>query len=62
MLDDEGSLQFTRDLADAIETLTGRRPYVILNHLHRSKLDPNRSLALGAAGEPGRRGGLDGLP
>jgi hypothetical protein len=52
VLDDPNSLQFTLDLADALESLTGRRPTVVINHLNRIKLDPNRSLALGAQGSP----------
>jgi hypothetical protein len=52
VLDDPGSLQFTLELADALKALTGRRPYVVVNHLARIKLDPNRSLALGAQTDP----------
>jgi hypothetical protein len=52
VLDDPGSLQFTLELAQALTDLTGRRPFVIINHLDRIKLDPNRSLGLGAQGDP----------
>jgi len=52
LLNDPGSLQFTRDLAQALSDLTGRQPYLVINHLARSKLDPNRSLGLGAQGDP----------
>lgn len=52
VLNDPGSLQFSLDLADALAGLTGRRPFLVINHLGRSKLDPNRSLTLGAQHSP----------
>jgi hypothetical protein len=52
VVDDPGIEVFARDLADAIEAKTGRRPTLVLNALDRSKLDPNRDLALGAQGDP----------
>ena len=52
LLQDQHSLEFTQDLAQALQDLTGRRPFLVLNNLSRSKLDPNRSLGLGAQGDP----------
>lgn len=52
LLQDQHSLELTQDLAQALQELTGRRPFLVLNNLSRSKLDPNRSLALGAQGDP----------
>ncbi len=52
LLNDPGSLQFALDLAQALSDVTGRQPYLVINHLARSKLDPNRSLRLGAQGNP----------
>lgn len=49
---DWGSQELARDLADEIEELTGRRPHLVINHLHRSKLDPNRNLEHAAQGNP----------
>jgi hypothetical protein len=53
LLNDPGSLQFGRELVQALAERTGRQPYLVINHLARSKLDPNRSLSLGAQGDPG---------
>lgn len=37
-------------LMDSIQKLTGRKPYVIINHLHRTRLDPNRNIIEAASG------------
>eukprot|EP00455_Lapot_gusevi_P035077 TRINITY_DN387_c0_g3_i1.p1 TRINITY_DN387_c0_g3~~TRINITY_DN387_c0_g3_i1.p1 ORF type:complete len:285 (-),score=66.62 TRINITY_DN387_c0_g3_i1:52-906(-) len=48
---------FTAELARKIvavmeEKFPGRRPHVIINHLHRSRLDANRDMADAALGQP----------
>ena len=46
----------TKDLAlrirDAIKAETGFYPHIILSHLHRSKLDPNRAIEEASQGDP----------
>jgi hypothetical protein len=48
---------FTLDLARAVHTAlharTGAHPHLIVSHLHRAKLDPNRDLPEAAQGHPG---------
>lgn len=44
--------ELTLALSDALYAATGRRPHVILSHLHRRKLDPNREIKEAAAGQP----------
>ena len=39
-------------MADSIEAQLGGRPYVIISHLHRRKLDPNREIDEAAQGHP----------
>jgi len=45
---------FTQDIAKSFmrefEKMTGRRPYIILDNLHRSKMDPNREISRAAQG------------
>ncbi len=47
---------YTQDIAkqmsDALYIRTGKRPYIILNNLHRKKLDPNREMSEAAQGHP----------
>lgn len=38
-------------MADSIKKKTGFRPHVIINHLHRSKLDANRRIEVAAQGD-----------
>lgn len=51
-----GSDRNTRELAlqirSAIKAQTGFYPHIIISHLHRSKLDPNREIVEAAQGDP----------
>lgn len=51
-VNDPGSPRYAYELADAIEARTGGRPHLVVNRLQRAKMDPNRSLAHGAQGDP----------
>ncbi|MDA0684595.1 MAG: T9SS type A sorting domain-containing protein [Bacteroidetes bacterium] len=44
--------EWARALADAIETRTGERPWLVINLLDRVKLDPNRTMEEAADGDP----------
>ncbi len=44
--------ELTIALSDALFAATGQRPHVIMSHLHRRKLDPNREIKEAAAGQP----------
>lgn len=48
---DSGTQALTRRIADALYERTGRRPHVIISHLARKKLDPNRALDEAADGD-----------
>lgn len=39
-------------IADALEDRTGERPHLIMSHLHRRKLDPNREIVEAAQDNP----------
>jgi hypothetical protein len=45
---DSKTLELTIGIADEVKRTTGLRPHIILNHLHRSKLDANRSIGMAA--------------
>lgn len=51
VVNDWGSRELAFAVAAEIEEISGRRPHLISNQLHRSKLDPNRSLQQGAQGD-----------
>ncbi|HRF41564.1 MAG TPA: T9SS type A sorting domain-containing protein [Saprospiraceae bacterium] len=44
--------ELSREIADAIAQRMGCRPHLIINRLHRRKLDANRDLAIAANGNP----------
>lgn len=46
------SQETTRAVFDEIVRKTGRYPHMIISHLHRIKLDPNRTAGEGAQGNP----------
>ncbi len=41
---DMGTQELTKYMVEAFIQRTGKRPYVILNNLHRKKMDPNREI------------------
>ena len=47
---DANTQQLTKAVAEEIAKLGGHRPHLILSHLHRSKLDPNREVKEAAQG------------
>ena len=49
---DRNTLELTLAMREALIALTGRAPHVILSHLHRSKLDPNREIVEAAQENP----------
>jgi hypothetical protein len=50
--EDTYSQEYTRAVADHILHITGHRPHVIINHLHRSKMNANRDIDEAANGNP----------
>ncbi len=49
---DSDTLDLTLRMAEAVAQRLGRPPHVILSHLQRAKLDPNREIGLAADGDP----------
>ena len=49
---DYGTQDLTRMISDEIFSRGGHRPHLILSHLHRSKLDPNREVVEAAQDSP----------
>jgi hypothetical protein len=49
---DRNTMDVVRRLAAALELLTGKRPHLVLCHLHRSKLDANREVTEAAQDNP----------
>jgi len=49
---DAATRELTLALRDAFVELTGEAPHVVLSHLDRAKLDPNREIVEAAQGDP----------
>ena len=49
---DDFTQEIGRGFIKEFENLTGKRPYIILDNLHRSKMDPNRPIDRAAQGNP----------
>ena len=49
---DSKTRDIAKRLADQLEILTGERPHLIINNVHRSKVDMNREIGLGAQNDP----------
>ena len=49
---DRNTVELSLAVRDALSDATGYAPHVILSHLHRSKLDPNREIVEAAQGDP----------
>lgn len=49
---DTNTRELTLAMRDALFELTGRTPHVIISHLVRAKLDPNREIVEAAEGDP----------
>ena len=45
------TLELTLELSKRIHEITGKYPYLILNKLHRIKLDPNREMEVAIQGD-----------
>ena len=50
---DANTQELARELVAELERLSGGRVHLILSHLHRSRLDPNREIVEAANGNPG---------
>ena len=46
---DDCTIDLGLDVARAIKMYCGREPYIVINHLKRPKLDPNREIRIGAS-------------
>ena len=49
---DKNTLDLTLKVRDALVELTGFGPHVVLAHLERAKMDPNREIQEAAEGNP----------
>jgi len=47
---DKGTIELSEAISDALFSRIGRRPHLVLNLLHRTKLDPNRPVEEAAQG------------
>ena len=52
LLNDGYTIDVGLEIADTIKTYTGHNPYIIINHIRRAKLDPNREITVGAQNNP----------
>lgn len=52
-LTDRRTAELALEIAEAFQRRTGRRPHLVICHLHRSKLDANRDQGDGAQGDAG---------
>ena len=52
LVNDGYTIDVGLEIADTIKTHTGHNPYVIINHIRRAKLDPNREITVGAQTDP----------
>ena len=52
MVRDRNTRELTLAIRDALIDLTGYAPYVVISHLDRRKLDPNRDIAEAAQADP----------
>lgn len=48
---DSNTRELTLEVANAFQNLIGKRPHVIINHLHRRKMDANREIGEAAQGD-----------
>lgn len=46
------TLEIGLEMREVVFRITGKYPYVIINHLHRTRLDPNRNIDEAASGHP----------
>jgi len=49
---DDFTQEIGRGFIDEFQSLTGKTPYLIIDNLHRSKMDPNRPINRAAQGNP----------
>ena len=52
VVQDRNTLELTLAVRDALVDLTGHTPYVVISHLARRKLDPNREIGEAAQDDP----------
>ena len=52
LVNDGYTIDIGLDIAYSIAKYTGKNPYVVINHLTRAKLDPNREISFGAQDNP----------
>ena len=52
LVNDGYTIDVGLEIADTIKRYTGHSPYIIINHIRRAKLDPNREINVGAQTNP----------
>ena len=50
-IEDSSTKDFAEVIADSVKKKTGLRPHLVINYLHRSKLDANRRIEVAAQGD-----------